>query len=632
MSNVTALPREARPIEAPAVEGIPLHDLYLSDMNPRQEADPEGIALLADSIAIIGLIQPIAGFRDGQGKVGIVAGGRRWRAIKLAIERDPELTAHRPELAFIPTRLAPDAATARAWAAVENTAREDLHPADEIRAFGRMREGGADVPTIARTFGITEAHVYRRLALAALPAPVLDALKAGEITLGAAKAFTVAEDEALTLTVLDQIRGHEVSEHRIKQMLQPEAINGGTDRRARFVGLDAYEAAGGSLTRDLFSDTVALHDADLLQDLFTERLNAEAGKLAAGWKWAEVMADEYVSYSVTEKLARLYPVEGVLTEEQAERYDELAELANADALDEAGQAELEALDAIIKGDFTDAQRAVAGYYVYVSHSGTMQMSGPWVRTEDRAAAIEAGVLTGHAAGATGSDAAPAPKSPYSGALVEDMKAIRLAAIQTALLDKPEMVFDLLAFGLSLASGVSTSVFDLSPGRPNNCPSKTDGLEWSDRLAHPPAGHEAWSRPELRVKDLAQAFRDFTAAGKKARNAALVEGMARTLPYGAGDADFFALIEADSGASIRKVWTPTAENFFARVSADYLDALHLDLTGCDPQCNGFKAFKSQKKGEKAAGMERLFTDAAYQSAWKIDAEKKARIDAWVPDCF
>ena len=47
MSNVTALPRETRPIEAPVVEGIPLADLYLSDMNPRQEADPEGIALLA---------------------------------------------------------------------------------------------------------------------------------------------------------------------------------------------------------------------------------------------------------------------------------------------------------------------------------------------------------------------------------------------------------------------------------------------------------------------------------------------------------------------------------------------------------------------------------------------------------
>ena len=617
---------------APAsIQYFPLAQLYVSDLNPRQDADPEGIDLLADSLAMIGLIQNLSGILDAEGRVGIVAGGRRLRAIARAVERDATVTERHPELASIPVRIAPDEATARAWASAENAAREDLAPADEIRAYGRMKEAGADVSAIARSFGKTEAHVYRRLALAALPAPVLDALKEGQISLGMAKAFTVSQDESLTLTVLAEVKGRDVSEHRIKQALQPAAVSA-TDRRARFVGLDAYEAAGGSLTRDLFSDTVALHDADLLQDLFTERLNAEAGKLAAGWKWAEVMADEYVSYSVTEKLARLYPVEGDLTEEQAERYDELAELANADALDGSGQAELDALDLITKGDFTDAQRAVAGYHVYVGHSGTVQMSGPWVRPEDRAEAIEAGVLTGHAADATGGDAAPAPKSPYSGALVEDMKAIRLAAIQTALLDKPEMVFDLLAFGLSLASGVSTSVFDLSPGRPMNCPSKTDGLEWSDRLAHPPAGHEAWSRPELRIKDLAQAFRDFTAAGKKARNAALVEGMARTLPYGAGDADFFALIETGSGASIRKVWTPTAENFFNRVSADYLDSLHLDLTGCDPECNGFKAHKAQKKAEKARCMERLFSDAEYQKAWRVDAEAKARIDAWVPDCF
>ena len=112
---------------------------------------------------------------------------------------------------------------------------------------------------------------------------------------------------------------------------------------------------------------------------------------------------------------------------------------------------------------------------------------------------------------------------------------------------------------------------------------------------------------------------------------LALALARSLRYSDHD-PIFAKIEAETKASLRQVWTPTAENFFGRVSAEYLDALHLDLTGCDPQCNGFKAFKSQKKGEKAAGMERLFTDAAYQAAWKIDAEKKARIDAWVPDCI
>ena len=619
-------------IAAATIQYFPLADLYVSDLNPRQDADPEGIDLLADSLAVIGLIQNLSGTVDAEGRVGIVAGGRRLRAIARAVERDPTVTAKHPELASIPVRLAPDEATARAWASAENAAREDLAPADEIRAYGRMKDAGADVSSIARSFGKTEAHVYRRLALAALPAPVLDALKAGQISIGMAKAFTVSQDEALTLQVLAEVTGRDVSEHRIKQALQPEAISG-TDRRALFVGLDAYEAAGGRMNRDLFSDNIALHDGDLLARLFSDKLAEEAANVGQGWKWAEVMADSYIPYGTTEKLDRIYPVPGVLTEEQAERYDELAELAEGDVLDEAGQAELANLTAIMDGGYTDAQRAVAGVYIYVRNDGTVGETAAWVRAEDRADAIEAGVLTGHAATRHGGGSIEeAPKSPYSGALVDDMKAVRLAAIQTALLDKPEMVFDLLAFGLSRASGATTNVFDLSPGRPNNCPTKDEGLQVSDRLTHAPAGHEAWSRPELRVDDLAQAFRDFVAAGKKARNAALVEGVARTLPYGAGSADFFGLIEDDAGAGIRKVWTPTAENFFSRVSADYLDNLHLDLTGCDPQGNDFKAFKAQKKAEKAAGMERLFSDADYQRAWQLDAEKKARIDAWTPDCF
>ncbi|RMJ20713.1 hypothetical protein PHISP_08417, partial [Aspergillus sp. HF37] len=351
-----------------------------------------------------------------------------------------------------------------------------------------MKEAGADVSTIARSFGKTEAHVYRRLALAALPAAVLDALKAGQISLGMAKAFTVSQDEALTLQVLAEVMGRDVSEYRIKQALQPEAISG-TDRRALFVGLDAYTAAGGRMNRDLFSDTTALHDGDLLARLFTEKMDEAAAKIGEVWKWVEAMPDSYVPYGTAEKLDRIYPVPGVLSEEQSERYDELAELAEGDILDEAGQAEFADLTNIMEGGFTDAQRAVAG--------------------GDRAEAIEAEVLTGHAATRHGAASIEdAPKSPYSGALVEDMKAVRLAAIQTALLDKPEMIFDLLAFGMSLASGVNTHVFDLSPGRPNNCPSKPEGLEFSERLTHAPAGHEAWSRPELRVDDLATAFRTF----------------------------------------------------------------------------------------------------------------------------
>ncbi|SDL94053.1 hypothetical protein [Paracoccus chinensis] len=59
---------------------------------------------------------------------------------------------------------------------------------------------------------------------------------------------------------------------------------------------------------------------------------------------------------------------------------------------------------------------------------------------------------------------------------------------------------------------------------------------------------------------------------------------------------------------------------------------LELTGTDPQGAGFKAFRSQKKAAKALSLEKLFSDPDHQRVWSIDAEKKARIEAWVPDWF
>ncbi|MRX50197.1 hypothetical protein GI374_06995 [Paracoccus sp. S-4012] len=98
--------------------------------------------------------------------------------------------------------------------------------------------------------------------------------------------------------MLDQIRGREIGEHRVKQMLQPEAINAATDRRARFVGIDAYRAAGGKATADLFADATLLHDGDLLDRLFREKLttDATAAAEAEGWAWAETLDAAWTGY------------------------------------------------------------------------------------------------------------------------------------------------------------------------------------------------------------------------------------------------------------------------------------------------------------------------------------------------
>ncbi|WP_435170314.1 ParB/RepB/Spo0J family partition protein [Falsirhodobacter sp. 1013] len=602
---------------AAVIEYVPLADLYLSDLNPRQEADPEGIALLAQSILTCGLVQNLAGLRDDAGRVAIVAGGRRFRALGIAAEQNPSL-------AMVPVRLAPNAMTAQAWANAENTAREALAPADEIRAYGRMRDAGALAHSIAKAFGVTEAHVYRRLKLADLPAPVLDALAAKEISLAFATAFTVSNDEALTLTVLEQAKGRSYyTEHQIKNLLNPDSLQD-TDRRALFVGLDAYEAAGGSLTRDLFSDKVFLTDPALLIRLFDEKLQAEAADLtAAGWKWVEVEANEsWLSYAVTDKLICLSPMSEPLTEAESEEWDELAELANSDVLDDAGKTRMEELNAKQAPYFTAEQKAQGGAWVYVDSRGEACTKLGFLRRDDAAAAAEAGIIApDHASSA---EAAPAEKGPYSAKLVQDMKAVRLNAAQTALLSKPNLVLDLLAFALSPEAGLYHNILDVRTGTPSIVPTQEEGLELDPRLNQ---------RATTRNINLGGAFAEFRAKGQKHRNAALTEAVARTLNYDCGGYDatpLFERLEDEAGASIRAVWTPTAANFFGRVSGGTLDDLFKDLLEQDDESPAFKSFRSLKKGAKAEAMEAIFADPK-GSEWPVTDAQAAKIAEWVPDC-
>lgn len=173
---------------------VPMEMLYISDLNPRKVVSEAHIARLADSIERFGLFHNLAGLMDEDDKVGVVAGGCRLRAIQMLAECSGE-----PQFATLPVKLAASAAEAEDWASAENATREDMAPADEIRAFGRMKSRGATVPEIALAFAVTEARVYQRLALVGLPEPVLDALAEREISLGTAKAFTLTPEQKAKL-------------------------------------------------------------------------------------------------------------------------------------------------------------------------------------------------------------------------------------------------------------------------------------------------------------------------------------------------------------------------------------------------------------------------------------------------
>lgn len=534
------------------IQYFPLGALYLSDMNPRQDVDADRIDQLADSIVAVGLLQNLAGLADEAGHVGIVAGRSPPARPDPRFRETRRPAGSPPGTGRNPRPSGPRRGHRTGMGQRRERGREDLHPADEIRAYGRMAETGSDVPAIARVFAVTEAHVYRRLALAVLPAPILDALKAGEITLEAAKCFTVAQDEALALDVLDRVRGQDVSAHRLKQLLQPEAIRH-TDRRAIYVGLDAYEGAGGPITRDLFANEVFLGDGALLDQLFAEKLAMDGEAIAQDWKWTETTPESWISFDVTSKLDRIYRVEGELTEEQAERYDELSELAEAEALDEEGQAELDALETLAQGDFTDAQRDHAGLFVFVDSRGELTVQAAYVRTGDREAAIAAEVLTGHAARSRdGSAADAAPKSPISNALRDDLGRVAQGARQNAALSDPELLIDLLAYQLS--HGLAwRKPFGLSTEDVPNWPTtEAEGYALDDRLTT--------NLPrDMYGKDLAKSFRAFRAKGAEHVRGELVRMLAAH--YRGGSDELAALIDKETKPAIRDVWTPTTANFF-----------------------------------------------------------------------
>ncbi len=615
MTNQLTIPYDAAIIYAS------LDQLYLHDLNPRQEVAQEDVETLADSIRTCGLLQNLGGIQDDDGKIGIVSGGRRLRALAYLAETEPDFAG----ATSIPVLLALDLEQAEFWANAENTAREALDPADEIRAYGRMAATNADAEAIASAFGVTVAHVKGRLKLANLPDAALDALKAKTINLSAAQKMTTAQDEKLVHEALQAIAEGRLSNvSQLDHFLHPKAAKA-TDRRAVFVGVEAYEAGGGKITRDLFSEDIFFEDQDILDEAFAAQLAeaAEQVRVTDGWAWVETHSEAYLGWSFIEdsKFARVYPVEGVLSDDQMERYENLCEMADNDVLNAEGEEELVGLHVILEGAFTDAQKAHAGCVVYVDQSGGLKVEAGLIRPEDKKPAIAAGVLQ---ASVHGSGADKAPKYPYSQKLRDDLDAIKLAALQNAMLDQPDLLLDLLTFQLSGATGFR-DVFDISLGTPSNTPSVEAGFEIDKRLSKPGVSpSDAWG------VDLKKAFASFKKKGPKHRAAELTRHLAKLLT--GGDDIFHGVLSEKAGADIRKVWTPTAENLFKRVSGPMLKTIYCDLLDLAPTSAEAKAFAKLKKAEKAKTLEDLFSDETKQKLLGVTPAQKARIEAWVPDYY
>ena len=479
------------PPPEPLIREVPLSCLALAPENVRKTpANQFAEAELVASIKAHGLLENLVARADdpdsdGTERFAVVAGGRRLAALK-ALAEDGTLDAdHR-----VPCKIAANG-NAGELSLAENVIRIAMHPADQVVAFSQLARFGVTAAAIAARFGVTERLVEQRLRLGNAAPELLDAYRADDIDLETLKAFSVTTDHDRQRTIWERVagQGYRPSAWQVKRMLTEERVPAGSPM-ARFVGVDAYEAAGGPVLRDLFADEhengVWLENPALLIELAMKRLQAAADELSTRWKWAEAMAD--VDWSATARFGRIHPEPAEPTDaEKAEieklrtRHDELANMdddAWTEALVEEAEGIEPRLDAIeaeieARARFKPEDFAIAGCIATIGRDGTLQVIQGLVKPEDipkPAEAADADTNTQSANGGdtdTGSDsgriAGPAMSTPMqlpkdreaearkeAGVgigLGDDLRSIRTALVKAHLANDFEAAFDLMVFQL-----------------------------------------------------------------------------------------------------------------------------------------------------------------------------------------
>lgn len=383
---------------------IPFNKLVLSQSNVRRVRAGVSVEELAESIARRGLIQslhvrPMLN-DDGveTGMFEVPAGGRRFRALELLVKQ--KRLAKVAPVPCVVSEVTGDVLIDEVSLA-ENIERAPLHPLDQFRAFQTMREKGMTEEAIAAAFFVDAKVVKQRLRLASVSPTLLDIYAEDGMTLEQLMAFTVTSNHARQEQVWEAIKdGWQKEPYTIRRLLTETTVRA-ADKRAVFVGIDAYEEAGGCVLRDLFQqdDGGWLQDPVLLDRLANEKLQSEAETIATeGWKWVEIAMT--FPYGHDHGLRQLVGTTVDLAEDERatrealrEEYDRLeAEYAEADELPDEIDTRLgeieQALEAFERRPMTfdPDQISKAGVFISIDADGILLVERGYVRPEDEAPA------------------------------------------------------------------------------------------------------------------------------------------------------------------------------------------------------------------------------------------------------
>jgi ParB family chromosome partitioning protein len=466
---------------------IPLNKLVLSQSNVRRVKSGISIEELAEDIAHRSLLQSLnvrvvvnaEGVETGMFEVP--AGGRRFRALELLVKQK---RMKRTQL--VPCIVRTDG-IAEEDSLAENVQRAPLHPLDQFRAFQTPREKGLSEEDIGARFFVHPTVVKQRLKLAAVSQKLLDVYAEDGMRLEQLMAFTVTNDRVRQEQVWEALaRTYNKEPYYIRRQLTEGAVRA-ADKRARFVGVDVYEAAGGVVMRDLFEhdDGGWLQDPALLDRLVIEKLKAEAETLRAeGWKWIADAPDFPYAHTAGQRWLHGEPVD-LTDEERAAREALSAELdrleqeyAKADELPEEVDQRLSELETALEAFdvrpvvYDPVEIARAGVFVSIDSDGDLRIERGYVRPEDEPpiepveggdggspAANEPKETTQHAIITIGAGPAEVDSEgeeddavkPLSERLITELTTYRTLALRDALANDPGVAFAAMLHAICLGA-------------------------------------------------------------------------------------------------------------------------------------------------------------------------------------
>ena len=661
------------PIHEPAIRSIALDRMFIAPENVRKtRPDAAAEAKLKASLATHGLLENLVVRSEGSdGDYAVVAGGRRLTALK-ALAADGVFDAAHP----VPCLIVDGNAASGELSLAENVIRVAMHPADQVIAFTELAESGVTVAAIAARFGMSERLVEQRLRLGNAAPELLDAYRTDNIDLETLKAFAVTTDHRRQMAVWEQVanQGYRPAAWQVKRLLTEERIPA-TSAMARFVGVDAYEAAGGPVLRDLFAaedeSGIWFEDSALLNKLAMAKLGETVKDLATRWHWATAMPE--LDWTEVARYGRIHPEPATPTEEETAELERLRtredELDNLDEEDwtEALAEEAEAIETRtceinLASEARTTYRAedyvIAGSIATIGRNGELEVIQGLVRPEDMPKSADSGDSAGGDPG-DGDDATGAgrfqgpaisgpmasPTDPEAQArkeagvgigLADDLGSIRTALVKAHLANDFEAAFDLMLFQLGRAvftHGDRAHALDIAirktADRPTTRLNDKDFGAWSPGEAML-ADRSSLPLDWLTIEDDRESFAALRALPEARKQALFSASVARTVkgqlafePQARPELEAtIARLEIDFAGQVR----PTADMLWSRINKGRI----LDIARETLGPAWASARSKSKKPTLARAMEEAF--AAGSPPVGITADAHSAALAWTPPGF